>query len=138
MKFYSEITEKMYDSINALYKAEEEEKAKKQNDAEEAAKELKSAVEKIAREAAEYEKKIKEKEQEAVQLEKEFINKYGIDAFRTLLLIPALRNSLSDITNALGLKMDSMSNVADAFETRTQRCPSGNDLKDAILKFLDN
>ena len=136
MKFYSEITEKMYDTMNALYEAEEKAEAEKQNDVEEAAKELKAAVEKIAREAAEYEKKAKAKEQEAIQLEKEFMKKYGADAVKTHLLIPALRESMSDITDALGLKMDSITNVADAFNA--QRCPSGNDLRDAISKFLDH
>lgn len=138
MKFYSEVTEKMYDTMNALYEAEEEAEAKKQNDVEEAAKELKAAVEKIAREAAEYEKKAKAKEQEAIELEKEFMKKYGADAFKTHLLIPALRESMSDITDALGLKMDSMTNIADAFGAKAQRCPSGNDLRDALSRFLDN
>lgn len=136
MKFYSEVTKEIYDNITALTEAEE--KAKKRDTVEEAAKELKAAVEKLAREAAEYEKKVKDKEKEAIQLEKEFMEKYGVDAFRTHLLIPALRASMSDIADALGTKIDSMSNVADAFETRTQRCPTGNDLRDALSKFLDN
>lgn len=136
MKFYSEVTKEMYDNMSALLVAEKE--AQKKNAVEEAAKELKAAVEKLAREAAEYEKKVKDKEKEAIQLEKEFMEKYGVDAFRTHLLIPALRESMSDITDALGLKIDSMSNVADAFETRTQRCPTGNDLRDALSKFLNN
>lgn len=136
MKFYSEVTKEMYDNMSALLVAEKE--AQKKNIVEEAAKELKAAVEKLAREAAEYEKKVKDKEKEAIQLEKEFMEKYGVDAFRTHLLIPALRESMSDITDALGLKIDSMSNVADAFETRTQRCPTGNDLRDALSKFLNN
>lgn len=134
MKFYSEVTKEMYDNMSALLVAEKE--AQKKNTVEEAAKELKAAVEKLAREAAEYEKKVKDKEKEAIQLEKEFMEKYGVDAFRTHLLIPALRESMSDITDALGLKMDSMTNVADAFNA--QRCPSGNDLRDAISKFLDH
>lgn len=136
MKFYSEVTKEMYDTMNALYEAEEQ--AKKKDDVEEAAKELKAAVEKLARESAEYEKKAKAKEKEAIQLEKEFMEKYGADAFKTHLLIPALRESMSDITDALGLKMDSMTNIADAFDTRAQRCPSGNDLRDALSKFLDH
>ena len=136
MKFYSEVTKEMYDTINALYEAEDE--AKKKDDVEEAAKELKAAVEKIARETAEYEKKAKAKEQEAIELEKEFMKKYGAEAFKTHLLIPALRESMSDITDALGLKMDSMANIADAFDTRAQKCPSGNDLRDALSKFLDH
>lgn len=122
MKFYSEVTKEMYDTMNALYEAEEQ--AKKKDGVEEAAKELKAAVEKLARESAEYEKKAKEKEKEAIQLEKEFMEKYGPDAFRTHLLIPALRNSMSDIEEALGLK--------------ARECPSGNDLRDALSKFLDH
>lgn len=138
MKFYSEVTKEMYDTMAAL--AEAEARAKNKADVEEAAKELKAAVEKLAREAAEYEKKAKDKEKEAIQLEKEFMEKYGADAFRTHLLIPALRASMSDIAEAFGTKIDSMSNVTDivdALEARTQRCPTGNDLKDAISKFLD-
>lgn len=122
MKFYSEVTKEMYDTMNALYEAEDE--AKKKNDVEEAAKELKAAVEKLEQEAAEYEKKAKGKEQEAIQLEKEFMEKYGPEAFKNHLLIPALRNSMSDLADAIGV--------------RVRECPSGNDLKDAISKFLDN
>ena len=136
MKFYSEVTKEMYDSMAALIEAER--KAKKKDDVEEAAKELKAAVEKIAREAAEYEKKAKAKEKEAIQLEKEFMEKYGADAFRTHLLIPALRESMSDIADALGTKIDSMSDISDAFETKAQRCPTDNDLRDAISRFLGN
>lgn len=122
MKFYSEVTKEMYDTMAALAEAEEE--AKKKDDVEEAVKELKVAVEKLALEAIEYEKKARAKEQEAVQLEKEFMEKYGVDAFKTHLLIPALRNSMSDIT--------------DALRGRVREYPSSNDLKDAISKFLDN
>ena len=138
MKFYSEVTEKMYDTMNALYEAEEKAEAEKQNDVEEAAKELKAAGEKIAREAAEYEKKAKAKEQEAIELEKEFMKKYGAEAFKTHLLLPALRESMGDLADIFETKIESMSNVADAFGARAQRCPSGNDLKDAISKFLDH
>ena len=136
MKFYSEVTKEMYDTMNALYEAEEQ--AKKKDDVEEAAKELKAAVEKLAQESAEYEKKAKEKEQEAIELEKEFMKKYGADAFKTHLLIPALRESMGDLADIFETKIESMSNVADAFGARAQRCPSGNDLKDAISKFLDH
>ena len=122
MKFYSEVTKEIYDNITALTEAEE--KAKKKDTVEEAAKELKAAVEKIAREAAEYEKKAKAKEKEAIQLEKEFMEKYGADAFRTHLLIPALRESMSDI--------------ADALETKAQKYSTDNDLRDAISRFLGN
>lgn len=120
MKFYSEVTKEMYDTMAAL--AEAEAKAKNKVDVEEAAKELKAAVEKLAREATEYEKKAKEKEKEAIQLENEFMEKYGADAFRTHLLIPALHESMEDVADALGVK--------------AQRCSIDNDLKDAISKFL--
>ena len=121
MKFYSEVTQELYDTMTALVEAED--KIREKNSVEEAAKELKAAVEKLARESAEYEKKAKAKEKEAIQLEKEFMEKYGPDAFRTHLLIPALRNSMSDIEEALGLK--------------ARECPSGNDLREALSKFLD-
>ena len=137
MKFYSEVTKEMYDTMDALYEAEAE--AKKKDDIEEAAKELKAAVEKLAWEAAEYEKKAKGKEQEAVQLEKEFMEKYGADAFRTHLLIPALRESMGSFADAFEARIESMSNiadVADALGAKAQRCPTENDLKDAISKFL--
>lgn len=145
MKFYSEVTKEMYDTMSALIEAED--KAKKQNDVEEAAKELKAAVENLAREATEYEKKAKNKEQEAIELEKEFMKKYGADAFRTHLLIPALRESMGDLADIFETKIESMSNVADVANAlgakvqggaRVQGCLSGNDLKDAISKFLDN
>ncbi len=133
MKFYSEVTKEMYDTMAALTEAEA--KAKSKADVEEAAKELKAAVEKLAREAAEYEKKAKDKEKEAIQLEKEFMEKYGADAFRTHLLIPALRASMSDIAEALETRVP-VSDIEEIFKTKAQRCPTDNDLKDAISKFL--
>ena len=133
MKFYSEVTEEMYDTLEALEAAEAADAEKVARLAQED--EVKTAAKKILDEGLRLAQKVVEieelkfnyrKEEKAFDaLQKDFIDNYGIEAYITYILIPAGEKAGVEVVK----KTIPVEKVEKIEKTK-------NDFEDVLRKFL--